>query len=118
MPDPTPDQNVNVSFDPNANPQFTFDQSSVKMTAAGKVILHQTPANAQWAFTNAVVKDDTLSEFSSTVLGNGNSLQIDDQFKDTSKKKYSYDITVTLGGVSYTSPDPDIVNDPGVGDPE
>jgi hypothetical protein len=112
-----PDQTVNVSFDPNANPQFSFDQSSVKMTAAGKVVLVQNPASATWTFTNAVVKDDTLNEFSSAVQGNGNSLQINDAFADTTKKKYSYDVTVSLNGQSYTSPDPEIVNDPGTIDP-
>jgi hypothetical protein len=112
---PMPDQTVNVSFDPNANPQFTFDRQSVKMTAAGKVILLQNPASAPWTFTNAAVKGDTLNEFSPAVQGNGNSLQIGDAFLDRTETSYSYDVTVELNGVSYTSPDPQIVNDPGAG---
>jgi hypothetical protein len=108
-----PDQTVNVSFDPNATPQFTFDSQSVKMTDAGKVILVQNPASAPWTFQNAVVKGDTLDEFSPAVQGNGNSLQISDAFRDQTKKSYSYDVTVELNGTSYTSPDPEIVNDPG-----
>ena len=115
MPDPTPitDQTVNVSFDPTANPQFTFDKPSVEMTKAGKVILVQKPASAPWTFQNAVVKDDVLQEFSSVVQGNGNSLQISDAFRDQQKQTYSYDVTVELDGTTYTSPDPEIVNDPG-----
>jgi hypothetical protein len=108
-----PDQTVSVSFDPNANPQFTFNPSSVTLTAAGKVILTQSPASARWTFQNAVVKADTLNEFSSTVQGNGNSLQINDAFRDRSTTPYSYDVTVALNGTSYTSPDPVIVNETG-----
>jgi hypothetical protein len=106
---------VNVSFDPNATPQFTFDPPSVTMTNAGKVVLNQSPASATWTFQGALVKDDTLDEFSETVLGNGNSLQINDAFRDRSSTPYSYDVTVALNGTSYTSPDPVIVNDPGGG---
>jgi hypothetical protein len=113
-----PDQTVNVTFDPTSTPQFSFDQSSVKMTSAGRVILVQQPASATWTFQTAVVKDDTLQEFSSAVQGNGNSLQINDLFRDTATKHYSYDVTVMFDGVSYTSPDPEIVNDPGSGTPE
>ena len=47
--------------------------------------------------------------------GNGSSLHIDDQFKDTTKTPYDYFVTVELNGTSYTSPDPVIVNDPGGG---
>jgi hypothetical protein len=112
-----PDQTVNVTFDPNASPQFTFSPTSVKMTASGKVVLLQSPATATWTFQNAVVKDDTLGEFTPTVGGNGQNIQIADAFRDTTKKPYSYDVEVSLNGVSYTSPDPEIVNDPGVGDP-
>jgi len=52
------------------------------------------------------------------VQGNGNSLQISDSFQDRSETPYSYDVTVELNGVSYTSPDPEIVNDPGSSTPE
>ena len=108
-----PDQTVQVTFDPNATPQFTFTPSSVTMTGSGKVILQQSPANASWTFDGAVVKDDTLDEFDATVQGNGQQVQIDDSFKDRTEKGYSYDVTVALNGQTYTSPDPQIVNDPG-----
>lgn len=108
-----PDQTVQVTFDPNATPQFTFTPSSVTMTGSGKVILQQSPSSAKWTFDGAVVKDDTLEEFSSTVQGNGQSVQIADSFKDRTETPYSYDVTVELNGQTYTSPDPEIVNDPG-----
>ena len=65
--------------------------------------------------TEPNVENDTQKEFSASVQGSGRSLQIDDQFKDTSKTLYKYTISVSLDGTGYTSPDPHIVNDPGGG---
>lgn len=116
-----PDQTVNVSFDPTATPQFTFDPSSVTMTSAGKIILIQKPANATWAFGSpgALVKNDSLNEFSASRQGNGQSVQINDLFLDPkgTSVTYNYDCTVTLNNQTYTSPDPEIINDPGSSDP-
>jgi hypothetical protein len=108
-----PDQTVQVTFDPNATPQFTFNPPTVTMTGSGKVILQQFPADVPWTFDAALVKDDTLDEFDAKVVGNGQAVQIEDKFKDRTETPYSYDVTVTLAGVPYTSPDPQIVNDPG-----
>lgn len=110
-----PDQTVQVTFDPAANPQFTFDQESVTMTEASKVILQRKPGNAQWDFVTAVVKGDTLNEFSATLPGQSGVLHINDAFRDTARTAYSYNVTVTLNAVETTSPDPEIVNDPGGG---
>jgi hypothetical protein len=112
-----PDQTVKVTFDPNADPQFTFDPppGDVRMTAAGKIILNRSPGSAAWKFTDGDVKKDPLAEFEPTVHGNGSSLHINDQFKDTTRTEYDYYVTVELNGTSYTSPDPKIVNDPGTG---
>jgi hypothetical protein len=104
---------VGVKFDPNANPQFTFDNERVTMREAGKIILIQRPASQAWKFRDAEVKDDTLSQFSSTVVGNGNTLHIDDAFRDRTRTEYSYNVTVELDGTTFQSPDPVIVNDPG-----
>ena len=112
MKDPQ-DQTVRVTFDPDATPQFTFDPESVRMTAAGKVVLAQHPASARWVFRGANVKDDTLHEFHSVVEGNGNAMHIDDEFRDRTRTSYSYNVTVALDGTTTTSPDPVIVNDPG-----
>ena len=110
-----PDQTVSVTFNPGANPQFTFAPDEVKMTAAGKVILNRSPGSANWKFTSGDVKNDVLNEFSSSVHGNGSSLHIDDEFKDPTKTAYDYFVTVELNGTSHTSPDPKIVNEPGGG---
>jgi hypothetical protein len=104
---------VGVSFDPDANPQFRFDNERVTMRAAGKILLVQRPASQRWKFQDADVKDDTLNQFSSTVLGNGNTLEIDDAFRDRTVMEYSYNVTVELDGNTFQSPDPVIVNDPG-----
>jgi len=108
-----PDQTVRVRFDPRATPKFTFDCETVRLTAAGKVILQRRPRSATWTFLVAKVKRDKLKQFSSTVPGNGRSLHINDEFKDRKTTSYSYNVTVKLGRRTYTSPDPVIVNDPG-----
>lgn len=110
-----PDQTVEVSFDPNAEPQFTFVPDTVTMTAAGKVVFLRRPSAAPWAFTDGAVKNDTLSEFSASVHGNGSLLHMRDDFKDRQKTPYEYTVTVEFNSASYTSPDPVIVNDPGGG---
>ena len=107
-----PDQTVDVTFSPTAKPQFSFDPESVTMTAAGKVIFHRRPQSAAWTFKNGTVKGDMLKEFSAAVQGNGTVLQIDDKFFDKTRTPYEYTVTVELDGVTFTSPDPVIVNDP------
>lgn len=108
-----PDQTVRVSFDPRATPQFKFDCETVRMTAAGKVVLQRRPRTAKWTFLVARVKRDKLKQFSSTIPGNGRTLHINDEFKDRKTTSYSYNVTVKLGRRIYKSPDPVIVNDPG-----
>jgi hypothetical protein len=110
-----PDQTVNVTFDPTADPQFTFSPDEVTMTAAGKIIFLKRPPSAMWNFTGGNVENDTRKEFSARVQGNGRALHIDDEFKDEEKTRYKYTISVQLDGTSFTSPDPHIVNDPGGG---
>lgn len=108
-----PDQTVNVTFDPKAKVQFTFDPDTVEMSGAGKIILKRRPQSATWTFTGGDVKKDPLNEFSSSVQGNGRELHIDDQFRDTVRTEYEYFVTVELDGEPFKSPDPVIVNDPG-----
>ena len=55
-----PDQTVLVTFNPTANPQFTFVPDEVRMTAAGKIILNRSPGSATWKFTAGDVKNDLL----------------------------------------------------------
>ena len=110
-----PDQTVNVTFSPTANPQFTFDPDPVRMTAAGKIIFLRRPESANWTFKGGSVKEDPWKEFSTSVQGGGRSLQMDD--KCDHKMDHEYTITVELDGRPFTSPDPVIVNDPGGGGP-
>lgn len=60
---------------------------------------------------------DTLGQFSATVLGNGSMVHINDAMRDPHGPPvtYCYACVVTLDGTTYTSQDPDIVNDPGMG---
>ena len=106
-----PDQTVEVSFDPNAEPPFTFVPNGSTMTRAGIVILLRRPAAAPWEFTDCNVKNDASNQFSHSILGGGNLLHIRDEFREPGR--FEYTVTVKFGRSEYTSPDPVIVNDPG-----
>ena len=111
-----PDQNVDVTFTPNTTPQFSFNCEAVRMTQAGKIILHRQPAGARWKFTSGRVHNDSLDQFTCEPFGNGRLLVINDPLRDPpdeGPKTYCYTVTVELDGVPFTSPDPVIVNDPG-----
>ena len=103
---------VKVTFDPGAAPQFTFKPNSVRVKGGPKTVILIQDSPAAWEFVTGFVKDDTLHQFSSSVHGNGKVLHIDDALKDTDLEAYSYNVTVKLGTMEYTSPDPHIVNDP------
>jgi hypothetical protein len=100
-----PDQTVTVTFDPTANPQFTFTPNPVTMTAAGKVILLRSGGQT-WTFTNASVDDPQFTVDANSAAN----IQINDAW--TSMGTFCYTVTVLSNGTSYTSPDPDIVNEP------
>ena len=111
-----PDQSVEVTFDPNAEPQFTFVPDVVTMTKAGKVVLHRRPNDAPWKFKDAYVKDNASGQFTVTVPSDG-LLRIRDKYTDGRKTYHSYTVTVEFEWNDHTqefeSPDPVIVNDPG-----
>jgi hypothetical protein len=109
-----PDPNVDVTFNPDGKAQFTFDPPSVPMREKGKIIFHRRPQDAVWTFVEGIVKEDKLNQFSSEKVGNGKLLHIHDEFKDEVTTTYEYKVIVELGGVSYVSPDPVIVNEPGM----
>ena len=109
-----PDQNVDVTFDRTSTPNFAFDCDAVRMTAAGKVILHKMPPNAPWEFTGGRMADDPLEQFTFAVRGK--QLHINDECKDRKEdgpKSYCYMVTVKDNVGLVESPDPVIVNDPG-----
>ena len=103
-----PDQTVTVTFDPNANPQFTFTPDPVSMTASGKVILNRA-GGSTWTFTSASITNGG-NQFTPTTNPGGTSINVSDAH--TSLGNFCYTVTVQLGAHSYTSPDPTIANDP------
>ncbi|HEU4722879.1 MAG TPA: hypothetical protein VFS59_16080 [Gemmatimonadaceae bacterium] len=109
-----PDQNVDVTFgfDPDGNTRFTFDPPEVPMRDKGRVIFHRRPANASWTFVVGIVKNDSAEQFSSALRGDGKKLHIHDEH--TELGRYEYMIIVKLGGQYFPSPDPVIVNEPGM----
>jgi len=106
------DITVQVTFDQNAQPQFTFAPDPARMNAAGKVILNRN-GSTTWTFTGAFVKNDTIGQFTVSVNPGGQVVQITDAFRQMGT--YGYRVTVTQNGRSFTSPDPEIVNEPSQG---
>ena len=104
-----PDQTVTVTFDPNATPQFTFDNDPVRMTAAGKIILNRA-GGSNWIFTGMTINSNNGQFGSPNVNPAGTNIRVDDAC--SLKGTYCYTVSVSLNGAPYTSPDPEIVNDP------
>jgi hypothetical protein len=62
----------------------------------------------------ATFKNDLSRQFHVKVVGDGEALQIKDDFHDKDPALYMYNVTIALdSGDHVTSPDPVIVNDPG-----
>ena len=113
-----PDQSVEVTFDPNAVPQFTFVPETVTMTKAGKIVLHRRPQDAPWTFRSAKVENSgPPGQFSVSLHGNDSMIHIRDEWTDGSRVSHKYTVTVRFEWNDhyrdYESPDPVIVNDPG-----
>jgi hypothetical protein len=106
---PNPDQTVGVTFNAQNNMKFVFDNDPVHMTAAGKIIFNRL-GSAGWTFVGARVKNAPAGQFTPSVDPGGQVLKIDDLC--TARGTFPYTITVALGGQQYTSPDPEIVNEP------
>ena len=104
-----PDQTVTVTFNPNANPQFSFDNDPVTMTAAGRIILNRA-GGSTWTFTGATITNPGGQFGTPTVNPAGTSIDISDLCSTAGS--WCYTVTVSSNSVSYTSPDPEIVNDP------
>jgi hypothetical protein len=111
------DKTVNVTFNAQSSPQFAFDPEQVVMKGSGEVRLERADAKGTWTFVTGQVKDDKLHQFSVSIQGGGKKLRFRNGFKDTKRTPYSYTITILADGREYTSPDPEIVNDPPQGGP-
>ena len=104
-----PDQTVTVSFNPTANPQFGFDNPSVKLTSSGMIILNRA-GGSSWTFTGMTITDGGSQFGTPSVNPAGTSIQVTDAC--SMKGNYCYTVSVLSNGTAYTSPDPEIVNDP------
>ena len=111
-----PNQSVEVSFDPNVEPQFTFFPERVTMTKQGTVVFHKRPNDAPWTFKDGKVEGNN-GQFEISVPGDGKVIHMRDKFTDGGKTEHKYTVTVTWewnnGFQDFESPDPVIVNDPG-----
>ena len=101
--------NVQVTYNPNANPAWTFSPDPVRLNASGDITFTQA-SGSSWTFTGAAVTNGGTNFGSPTVHGNGAEMKLHDAH--TSNGTFCYTVSVSLNGQSVTSPDPTIVNDP------
>jgi hypothetical protein len=94
-----PDQTVQVTF--NGPGEFSFNPESPTLTAAGKVVLHRSPADANWTFVS--VDDLPSPQFTWTVTGNGSNAEVSDGH--TSIGQFHYGVTVRNANGTYSSDD-------------
>lgn len=93
-----PDQTVKVTYTASTD-TFTFDPLDASMTAAGKINLHRHPSNADWTFIS--VNGLPNPPFTSSVNGNGSSIEIDDTLSLSGN--YPYTVTVNDATGRHTS---------------
>ena len=113
----TPDQTVQVTYDPTRPTPWTFDPESVSMAASGLIILTKFPASQSWSFTGdftvtgkAGGPNPQPGEFTrDSGHSNPNQLAIRDGFR--TKGTFCYTVMISTDGSSITSPDPQIINE-------
>lgn len=98
------DKDVVVTF--TAPDRWSFTPDTVTMDGPGVVHLKR-PDGASWQFVRAQIADPH-GQFHSALAGGGAQCNVRDDWKV--KGTYKYVVTVSDGGTTYTSPDPDIVN--------
>jgi len=102
--------NVTCDFDAGRTPQFIFDPSQpVHMNAAGVVVVNRKPGQS-WTFTGFNSQTNQL-----TAVVTPAAVTITDAH--TTLGSNCYTVTVSSNNISYTSPDPVIVNDPPTPEP-
>jgi hypothetical protein len=112
----TPDQTVRVTYDPSRPTPWSFEPETVRMTAAGRIILMQHPANQGWSFTGFAVTgkrgtpNPPSDEFTRDA-GHSSPTQLTIQDAWTTQGTYCYTVTISADGGSLTSPDPQIINE-------
>ena len=102
---------VQVTFNPNATPAWSFSPDPVRVTASGNIVFTQAPGS-NWAFTGASVESGGSQFGAPAVNGNGSQMTMHDAC--TARQSFCYTVSVLPNGAtqSVTSPDPEIVNDP------
>lgn len=102
------DKTVTVTFTPGTPPTWSFDKNSVTMNASGNINFHQASGSSGWEFTNFAQGN---SQFGTPqISNNGKNMVVSNAF--TTMGNFCYTVSVSAGGAPYTSPDPEIVNQP------
>jgi len=99
---------VEVRFDSNSK-QFTFVPEKVYENdkGGGTVLLHRTPSDAPWHFTDAKIKNDD-GTIRPKVVDAGATVEFHN--KNSKKGDYQYYVVIEDKHGPHKSPDPQIIN--------
>lgn len=107
--------NVQVTYNANATPAFTFNPDSATVNASGNVVFTAAP-NSPWKFTGCNIKQGGSIFGPPSINPNGNQMTVSDSCpRANGIQRFQYTVTVLPNGQNQTpvtSPDPEIVNDP------
>ena len=106
--------NVEVTYDPNANPVWKFKPDSASVSSSGNIVF-TAKGNSPWKFTGCNIKNGGSIFGSPTINANGNEMTVSDSCPQANGRQvFQYTVSVLPNGAqhSVTSPDPEIVNDP------
>jgi len=107
--------NVEVTFDPSANPVWKFKPDSATVNASGNIVF-TAKGNSPWKFTGCNVKSGGSIFGTPSINPNGNQMTVSDSCPAANGRQvFQYTVTVLPNGQNQTpvtSPDPEIVNDP------
>jgi hypothetical protein len=102
---------VQVTYNPNNTPAWSFSPDPVRVTASGNIVFTQAPGS-NWKFTGASVQSGGSQFGTPQVNGNGSEMTLNDVCSAKGQWCYTVSVLPTGATQSVTSPDPQIVNDP------
>jgi hypothetical protein len=115
-----PGANVQVTYNPNATPAWTFNPDSATVNASGNIVFTSAP-NSSWKFTGFSATGGGSIFGPPSINSNGNQMTVSDSCPAANgKQSFKYQVSVQPTGsqTSVWSPDPEIVNDPSSPVPE
>lgn len=109
-----PGANVQVTYNPNQTPAWSFSPDSATVNASGNIVFTAAP-NSAWKFTGFSADNGGSIFGTPSINPAGNQMTVSDscpRANGIQRFKYTVSVQPTGSSSSVTSPDPEIVNDP------